>query len=159
MLLTGCSGQSTRGPSPAPASSSSAGREIPVKVVEQKGQTIVLLKITVHGAGPYLFVLDTGASSSAVDDDLAKRLDLPRTGEQQRISGVVGSDKVPVVRLRDWRASAVRLDPARATVVDFGDGAFQRQSVQGLLGSDVLSDFGSFTLDYRHQVLRLPPAP
>ncbi|MFR0357327.1 retropepsin-like aspartic protease [Streptomyces sediminimaris] len=157
-LLAGCSGGGGTAGSASPASSTSRSRSVPVKVVTHGGQTIVLLRVSIHGSGPYLFVLDTGASSSAVDKSLAQRLNLPRTGERQQISGVVGKDKVPVVRLRDWRAGSVRLDTARATAVDFGGTAFRSEGVRGLLGSDVLSDFGSITLDYRHQVLRLPPA-
>lgn len=156
-LLAGCSGPGAAAGSPSPAASATGGRSIPLKVVTRKGQTIVLLEVTIHGSGPYLFVLDTGASSSAVDKALAQHLNLPRTGERQQISGVVGKDKVSVVRLRDWRAGGVRLDTTRATAVDFGGTAFRSEGVRGLLGSDVLSEFGSITLDYRHQVLRLPP--
>ncbi len=45
------------------------------------------------GEGPFLFALDTGASSSTIDDDLADRLGLPRTGERQPVSVIIGQDR------------------------------------------------------------------
>jgi predicted aspartyl protease len=155
-LLAGCSDNWTDG-SGASSPSAGDGREVPVQVVQQDGQTMVLLQVTIRDTGPYLFVLDTGASTSAVDDDIAQRLRLPRTGERRQVSGVLGSDKVPLVRLRDWQAGKVRLQSAEATVIDLDANARARR-IHGLLGSDVLNDFGSITLDYRQQVLRLPPA-
>ncbi|MEU0116244.1 aspartyl protease family protein [Streptomyces bobili] len=41
---------------------------------------MVLVPITIQGEGPFTFVLDTGASASAVDDDVAREPNLPEQG-------------------------------------------------------------------------------
>ncbi|MEU0340469.1 aspartyl protease family protein [Streptomyces bobili] len=43
---------------------------------------MVLVPMTIQGEGPFTFVQDTGASASAVDDDVAREPNLPRTGER-----------------------------------------------------------------------------
>ncbi|WP_409473629.1 retropepsin-like aspartic protease [Streptomyces sp. HC307] len=132
-----------------------AMREVPLNVIERSGQTMVLAPVSIHGEGPFTFVLDTGASSSAVDDDVARELRLPRTGERQPITGVIGQDVVPVVEVRGWQVGDVRLPPVEAIVVDL-DAPRSDRPLEGLLGSDVLSDFGGITVDYDDEVLRLP---
>ncbi|MGW0826608.1 aspartyl protease family protein [Streptomyces sp. NPDC002845] len=144
-------------PGSATSPERSAAREIPLTVVERGGQTIVLAPVSIHGEGPYTFVLDTGASSSVVDDDLARELDLPRTGKRQPISGVIGEDTVPVVSVREWKVGDISLDATDTTVVDL-DSLHGDRPIEGLLGSDVLSDFGQITVDYEKETLRLPAA-
>ncbi|GAB2746440.1 aspartyl protease family protein [Streptomyces bullii] len=152
-LLTAALATACADGEPGPAT---AAREVPLTVIERDGQTMVLAPVSIGGAGPFMFVLDTGASVSAVDDDLARQLDLPRTGERQPISGVVGQDTVPVVAIGGWELGDVRLDPADATVVDL-DALRGGRPLQGLLGSDVLGDFGRITVDYEEEVLLLTP--
>jgi len=158
-LLAGCSGATQDGASDGATSSADTHakeREIPLDVAQRSGQTIAFVPVTIQGHGPFAFVLDTGASSSAVDDDIARRLELPTTGERQPISGVVGTDKVPVVRMTSWKAGDVALSVADATVIDMQTPQGSNPRIQGLLGSDVLSRFGSVTVDFTHEVLRLP---
>ncbi|MFI2430717.1 aspartyl protease family protein [Streptomyces sp. NPDC018693] len=150
--LTGCTDPTDSG-TPPPGTADS--HRIPLTVVERAGQTIVLVPVTIEGEGPFTFLLDTGASSSAVDDDVARDLDLPGTGERRPISGVVGTDRVPVVEMRDWAAGEVPLDDVEASVVDLPEGRGV-QRVQGLLGSDALSGLGRITIDYDNEVLLAP---
>ncbi|PAZ17163.1 hypothetical protein CLM62_04055 [Streptomyces sp. SA15] len=130
-------------------------RRIPLTVIERAGQTMAFVPVTIEGEGPFTFVLDTGASASAVDDDVARELNLPRTGERRPISGVIGTDRVPVVEVRSWKAGQIPLDAADAIVIDMPE-AQGTQNIEGLLGSDVLSDFGRVTIDYTDEVLLLP---
>ncbi len=157
LLLSGCTTESGQAPDSASRTPTKASRtrEVPLDVVSRGGQTIAFVPVSINGKGPFRFVLDTGASSSAVDDDVARQLRLPRTGRRQPITGVVGTQQVPVVELHRWKVGTIRLAPADATVIDM---RIQKggPDIQGLLGSDVLSRFGSITVDYRHEVLRLP---
>jgi len=43
------------------------------------------------GEGPFSFALDTGASHSVIDEDLAERLKLPRGGPDIEITGVAAT--------------------------------------------------------------------
>jgi Aspartyl protease len=153
LLLAGCvpwNNDDSRG------ATDPAAREVPLRVVEQGGRTLAFVPISIGGEGPYMFALDTGASASVVDDDIADRLDLPRTGEQRRVSGVLGTGRVPVAEVERWAVGDVRLAPEEVAVIDLGppEGS---GGLQGLLGSDVLSEFGSITVDYEDSTLRLPP--
>ncbi|MCK7624409.1 retroviral-like aspartic protease family protein [Streptomyces sp. RS10V-4] len=113
------------------------------------------MPVTIRGEGPFRFVLDTGASSSAVDEDVARKLKLPRTGRRQPISGVTGTEEVPVVELRRWAAGKTDLNPTEAIVIGMKS-THGSPRIQGLLGSDVLSRFGHITVDYSGKALLLP---
>ncbi|WP_282692473.1 retropepsin-like aspartic protease [Streptomyces sp. CC208A] len=130
-------------------------REVPLRVVHQGDRTLAFVPVHVEGEGPFMFALDTGASVSVVDDDVADRAGLERTGEKSAVSGILGTGRVPVARVEQWRLGDVRLDPGLVTVIDL-DVPGSPGMIQGLLGSDVLSDFGSVTVDYGDGVLRLP---
>ena len=52
-------------------------RRIPLRVVAGR---LLLVPVSVNGTGPYPFLLDTGATSSMIDEALAGRLALPRLG-------------------------------------------------------------------------------
>ncbi|ELS50859.1 hypothetical protein STVIR_8167 [Streptomyces viridochromogenes Tue57] len=134
-----------------------AVREVPLRVVEQGDRTLAFVPVSISGEGPFMFALDTGASASVVDADVADRVDLERTGERRSVSGVLGTGLVPVARVEQWRVGDVRLDPGEVTVIDLGPPR-GGGGIQGLLGSDVLSDFGSITVDYEDGVLRIPAA-
>lgn len=127
---------------------------VDIKVIKHGPQVLALVPVTIDGRGPFAFALDTGASQSLVDSQVAKELRVPATGAKQRIAGVASVSKVRSIRVRDWRVGSVKLPPS--TVVEanlpFGnvDGG-----VQGLLGSDMLSDFDVITIDYAHSRLLL----
>ena len=128
--------------------------DVAIKVLKHGGQVIALVPVTIDGHGPYTFALDTGASQSLVDSSVAKQLQVRKTGGTHRVAGVTSVAKVQTIRVARWRVGSVRLPPT--TVVEanlpFGnvDGG-----VQGLLGSDMLSQFDVVTIDYAHGVLRL----
>ncbi len=59
----------------------------------------VLVPVTINGQGPYGFVMDTGAYSSGILDQLAKTLDLPFI-EGRTQAGIGGADFQTVYRAR-----------------------------------------------------------
>jgi predicted aspartyl protease len=134
----------------------SAKKELRVEmqVVKQGKQVIALVPVTIDGHGPFTFALDTGASQSLVDTQIAKKLSVRKTGKHPRIAGISTVEKMATVKVKHWSVGGISL-PA-ATIVagnlPFGnaDGG-----VQGLLGSDILSRFDVITIDYDHEVLRL----
>lgn len=155
--LAGCAG-GAKGPSAgaSPARSTAASeRQVPLTVVRQAGETMAFVPVTIQGRGPFSFVLDTGASTSAVDDAVARQLRLPTSGRRRPISGVAGTESVPVVKLTSWKAGAVALGPVDASAISMQSSPGSPR-IQGLLGSDVLSRFGHITVDYADRVLRLP---
>ena len=140
--------------SPSPvARSSAAVQSVPIKVVRHGESALELVPVFIGGHGPYTFVLDTGSSVSSVSKQLATVLHLPLTGASSTISGVVKSKKVPVASIRAWKMGNVPLAPERVAVLNGSLPGGTR--VKGLLGSDELSRFGTVTLDFAHDQLRL----
>lgn len=126
-----------------------------VKIVHGGGgSTLVLVPITIQGEGPYNFALDTGASVSLVDSSIANDLGLPEVGGSQQVSGVGGDQKVIPIEVKSWSAGSIPLP--QATITKTRLQPIQGESdIQGLLGSDVLSLFGTVTLNYHTGVLTL----
>jgi hypothetical protein len=114
--------------------------------------------VTLHGQGPFLFALDTGAASSVVDRRLADRLGLTRSGTSRPVAGAVAEQNAPLARVDSWRLADVELDPDEVVLLDL-PGAQPDAStpaVQGLIGSDVLSGFGCIAVNYTDRQLELP---
>ena len=146
LLTAGCGGSRASAP----------GRsfDVAIKVLKHGKQVIALVPVTINGRGPYTFALDTGASQSLVDSSVAKHLQVERTGGTHSVAGITNVTKVHTIVVEHWRVGKVEL-PATTIVeanLPFGNAA---GGVQGLLGSDMLSEFDVVTIDYAHQVLRL----
>lgn len=121
-----------------------AGRAVSIEVVHHSGEVVAVARVRVSGQGPFPFVIDTGASLSAVSGTLASRLGL-RAGSSTEIRGINCTVTTHFVRLRRWRAGGVRLVPASAVSVQH---MFGRSAEAGLIGSDELSEFTSITIEY-----------
>jgi hypothetical protein len=90
LALAGCAGGA---PSKAQQASTS---EVPkgslfvaIKVLKQGTQVLALVPVRINGKGPYSFALDTGASQSLVDSQVASELRVQKTGQRQRFAGDV----------------------------------------------------------------------
>jgi hypothetical protein len=140
------------------ASTSSSPTTIAVTVLRgQDGTVLVLVPITISGHGPYDFVLDTGASVSLIDQALAGRLGLAATGASHTVSGIGGTVQVPFVAVKQWHMGALALPPAQ-----LGSGQLPGErrgpTERGLLGSDILSQFGTITVNYDNSTLTVAHA-
>jgi predicted aspartyl protease len=124
------------------------------KIMKEGRQVLALVPVTINGKGPFAFALDTGAAESLVDSQVAKALAVPTTGRKHEIAGVASVTTASSIKVTDWRVGEVKLPPT--TVVEanlpFGNA---HGGVQGLLGSDLLSQFNIVTIDYDHGRLLL----
>ena len=125
---------------------------IPITVSTVAGQVAALVNVCINGAGPYPFLIDSGAGESIIDAHLAATLHLAHIGSRTAFSGVGCTGKAQPVGMTSWSVAGVPLTPqtlSAATLPDFG---VPGQPV-GLLGSDVLSRFGAVRLDFAAQTL------
>lgn len=148
--LTGCTLRLGQQPSPK-VTTVPGGITTPIEVRQQGGATIVQIAVTIAGQGPYTFVLDTGASTSAIDSSITRRLGLQRAGPPHEVSGIGGSVEAVPVALTEWSAGPIRLPPGSIDSAPLG--LRQVDGSAGLLGSDILSQFGAVTIDYSAQTL------
>lgn len=133
----------------------SAGRRVPINVIMQKGQALATVSLKIHGLGPYVFVVDTGASGSVIDRDTAKALGLPVRGKPSRVTGVSCGGTGVKVAIDGWSAEGTALPAAMAVSTPLALTSKTHGVLRGLLGSDVLSHFGAVRLDYRAGTLTL----
>ncbi|MFG3310169.1 retropepsin-like aspartic protease [Streptomyces wuyuanensis] len=154
LLLVGCLVYEDRGDRGAAQRSPGVTREIPLRVAKDGGRTLAFVPVSIEGTGPFMFALDTGASMSVVDDDVADRAGLELTGERRVVSGILDAGQVPVARVERWQLGGLGLDPAAVAIIDLGPPS-GGDGIQGLIGSDVLSGFGSITVHYDEGVLEI----
>ncbi|HUR35625.1 MAG TPA: retroviral-like aspartic protease family protein [Vicinamibacterales bacterium] len=116
----------------------------------------VVVPVLVNGRGPYPFMVDTGASHTSIDADLARHLGAPRVAKTL-VSTTAGDDWAAVVKLRQVALGPLDAHEVLATEVPPGrlDGVSR---VLGLIGRDLLGT-RAFTIDYVLRQLEWPPAP
>lgn len=126
-----------------------AGAAAPIRF-ELIGESGVVVPISIDGRGPFRFLVDTGASHSAVSSALAGRLAL-RPVARTLVTTPTGQTWRPVVRLRGASVGGVALDEIRPSIAG---GAYLHDvmRVDGVLGQDVLAP-RHYTLDYRQRAL------
>lgn len=116
----------------------------PFKLGNQGG---ILVSVVLDGAGPYVWLLDTGASHSSISEELAHTLRAPPVA-RTTVSSPAGDRERIVVRLDrigigPFEGGALPTAvPARELVVAGG--------IQGVLGQDVLAGL-RYTIDYRNR--------
>jgi hypothetical protein len=150
LLAAGCGASSKAQESEVPKGS----LFIAIKVLKSGNQVLAVVPVKINGHGPYSFALDTGASTSLIDSQVAKELRVPQTGTRQRIAGIASVSKVASIKVEKWSVGGVKL-PATTIVeanLPFGNAG---GGVQGLLGSDMLSEFDIVTIDYGNSRLVL----
>jgi predicted aspartyl protease len=141
-----------------------AGASVPLQVLKDPtGSVLVLVSITIQDQGPYTFVLDTGASRTVLDRPVVDSLHLEPVDATPIASDVSGAVEATVVRVTQWRMGDVDLPGTIVASIDLsGPNAPALQQalgrrVDGLLGSDILSEYGAITIDYVRSTLILAP--
>lgn len=149
VLVMMCSGVLPAAPAgPAPAEDRpEPSRSLSPLTIDARGG--VLVAVRVNDSGPFAFVLDTGASRTIVDDDLARQLAAPVVARTELVTSG-GTDTRPVVRLGSVNIGTARRENVLAPVVPAERLAPLGRNVRGILGQDFLSAH-NYTLDYRRR--------
>jgi predicted aspartyl protease len=125
---------------------------VPLIVLKTKdGQAAALVSVVIHGRA-FPFIVDTGATRTVVNLALARELHLKTIGPPIKVSGVGCVTPSRNVRLSDWSIGTQSLPAITAISVKI---PFSNGRGFGLLGSDVLSRFGSVGIDYTRGELTL----
>jgi predicted aspartyl protease len=103
--------------------------------------------VGVNGAGPFPFVVDTGANQSVITAELAQRLGLP-IGATATLNGVAGVKDAPTT-VADLEVGGRRHPTVTLSVLPA-----EPLGGDGLLGLDQL-DGQTLTLDFRSQAVRI----
>lgn len=135
--------QATAPTAVAAAVTDPAHQPVPMTIVHPGSGTLALVPVTLDGHGPLMFVLDTGSSTSVVDQTVAQRLSLRPIGHPQRATGVSCATPTQPVHVSSWQLGTI---PLHAQNVDSIPLAIP--NLTGLLGSDILYHFNTVTVDY-----------
>jgi hypothetical protein len=158
LALAGCR-QGVEQRTAVPGGTGAQEQSAPLLVLEGPGgSTLALAPVFINGEGPFAFALDTGASQSVIDQGLAEELNLPTDGPTVEVSGVAATAEAEQVRVHGWAVGDVQL-PGRTMVSLVLREPNRRLKLRGLLGSDVLSQFGTITVDYDRQRLLFRARP
>jgi predicted aspartyl protease len=114
-------------------------------------QFLVVVPVSVNGAGPFNFLLDTGATNSVIDRGLADQLSLPRVGEED-VRGIQGDVRLSIVHAQSIAVAGRMIRDLRLTVLSRANGLPSK--VRGILGEDFLGHF-DLLIDNQHHVIEL----
>jgi predicted aspartyl protease len=114
---------------------------------------MIVVPVMINGSGPYDFLVDTGSTSTMVDQKLADELALRREGDTTVVE-FRGSMTVSLVH-----ADSLSIAGATLASKDFLLSTYVKlhglpSEVRGILGEDFLQNF-DVLIDYRHQLIQL----
>ena len=112
----------------------------------------VVAPIRVNGAGPYRFIIDTGANRSALSSRLAQRLGLT-AGATGQVHSVYGASQAPMVDVRTVHYGEVALPSGRLPILS----APVLAGEHGLLGVDGMAG-RRLTLDFQRRCIEIEPS-
>jgi predicted aspartyl protease len=114
----------------------------------------IYVAVTVNGHRNLLFLLDTGANVSAIDQTAARKLDLPIVGSAT-VEGTAGTIPVRKGHLRRIAIGSMAARGLEVTVQDLsGTLSPPGMRVDGILGYDFLHSF-SLAIDYADSTLTI----
>lgn len=128
-----------------------AASTVHVVIIRSHGEVLVGARVRIHGQ-LFPFLIDTGASKSLLTPAIVRRLHLKSVGKPHKFCGVAACTTARKVRLSRWSIGGVVLPTVTAVSSPL---AGTGNVGAGLLGSDVLSKFGSVTIDYKNGLLTL----
>ncbi|HVZ30121.1 MAG TPA: aspartyl protease family protein [Asticcacaulis sp.] len=108
------------------------------------------VEVHINGAGPYHFIVDTGAERSVIADTVAAELNLAPIG-RVTIDGVVRQIPADLVKVDSLNYGPFALTNARVPVLPR-----QYLLVDGYLGLDAIAD-SRVTFDFHHHLMHIDP--
>ena len=118
---------------------------------------LIVVQTMVNGSGPFSFLLDTGATRTVIDPELARQLQATVVGKVS-LTGVLRVRQDELVRLQEVRLGTASLSGVGAVVDKLARQKILAPGIRGVLGEDFLSRF-DFLIDYKQHSLRFGDAP
>lgn len=113
----------------------------------------IVVPVTINHAGPYDFLVDTGAQVMTVDPALAAQLHLKTQGTAG-VTGVGVYAREPLAQLESVEAGSHTVENVLAVIQNLGQTALADHRVRGVLGGNFLEHF-DLLIDYSHSIVCL----
>ena len=117
----------------------------------RENDTRLSVGVQVNGRGPYQFVVDSGADTSAVGQRMARALDLP-LGQPVILDGTTARDMVDSVKVGQLTVGTSRFDDLELPALREGD-----MGGDGMLGIDALAQ-QRVMMDFENKRIRVEDA-
>lgn len=114
---------------------------------------VVLDQVSINGAGPYRFLVDTGTQSTALKSKIARAMKLVPT-YRVTLETATGSQVVPATQVRQITVGPFKAEDIEVLWYDVHD--VLDDHIDGILGQNFLSRF-DFLLDFKHCELTIGP--
>lgn len=115
------------------------------------GENRMTVPVRLSGAGPYNFLVDTGADRTAVSHQLVDKLGIQRTG-RAALHSVSGASSISTARLRDVQLIRVPEASVDAAVLDRDN-----MGADGIVGVDLLRS-QRVQFDFEKQTMTIVPS-
>lgn len=146
--------KATRNSSPRPSKVRFISGNSSLKIPFALSNNLILVQARVNDSAPLWFILDTGASSTVIDSQLAKALHLKPSG---RIVGTGGAGTATALTFKGTSLKLPNVEAVNLTIfglpIDFFSAPFGRK-IGGVLGNDILKQL-VVEVDYVAQVIKL----
>jgi hypothetical protein len=144
----------TRNSSPRPPKIRFISGNSSLKIPFELSNNLILVQARVNDSAPLWFILDTGASSTVIDSQLAKALRLKPSG---RIAETGGAGTATALTSKGTSLKLPNVEAVNLTIfglpIDFLSAPFGRK-IGGALGNDILKKL-VVEVDYAAQVINL----
>ena len=154
VLATPAAGQNVDPPPPASAPTDpAAATDVldPATLLFEQDETRMSVPVLVAGAGPYPFIVDTGAQRTVIARELATTLKLA-PGRVVRVTGMTGSDSIATVLIPSIAVSVIGSQPIEAPAI-----SAQNLGSLGLLGIDTLQGH-AVGIDFDTRTMTVTPS-
>ncbi len=115
-------------------------------------RSMIVVEVRVNGLGPYPFLFDTGATSSAVDPQLSVELGLP-LAQNARLASWTDTTDVRRVHVENLSLGPVASGPLNVLVQPLLAFKAFDPGLRGIIGEDVLLR-SNYLIDNRHHLLQ-----
>ncbi|TCP72798.1 aspartyl protease [Sphingomonas sp. PP-CE-1G-424] len=135
---------------PTPGATSAAEPD-PATLLFGDDETRMTVPVTIAGAGPFPFVVDTGAQRTVIARELAATLGLA-PGRIVRVTGMTGSDSIGTVMIPSLKVSVIgsaAIEAPAISAINLG--------ARGLLGIDTLQDH-AVKIDFDTKTMTVTPS-
>ncbi len=134
-----------------PPGAASAAEPDPATLLFGDDDSRMTVPVTIAGAGPFPFIVDTGAQRTVISRELAATLGLP-PGRIVRVTGMTGSDSVATVIIPSLKVSVIGMPPIEAPAI-----SAVYLGARGLLGIDTLQDH-AVGIDFDTNTMTVTPS-
>jgi predicted aspartyl protease len=115
--------------------------------------SLIVISVKSNQAGPFDFVLDTGADTTVVDPSIASRLSFVPL-DHVRQTTLSGMQTVTRGAISGLSAGSARVDHVQVLIQDLSELRRIDARIEGIAGQDFLSHF-NYLLDYHRRLIRI----